>query len=130
MKILSPKETKITLQRFKELDPAIMDKCITDVVNNAINRVKSNDKNIYKYNPYLKSYLVILMYKNYILFGVEKSGLETAAAAKKDAVKTLQQIRKDKIPDYSLKRIALEINRLDAGMAKLLLREQRRDLQK
>ena len=66
------------------------------------------------------------MHKNYIIFGIEKSGFDTESSAKRDAINVLRDIRKDKISEYSIKRIITEINRLDQGMARIRDKEARR----
>ena len=66
------------------------------------------------------------MHKKYIIFGIEKTGFDTEVLAKKDAIKTLRDIRKDKLPEYSVKRIITELNRLEAGMSRIRSSEARR----
>lgn len=126
MKLLSPKEVKNSIQKFREFDPSSVDPRIEKLIEDNISLVREGNKDRFQYNPYLRSYLLILMHKKFILFGIEKSGFETEASAKKDAIKTLRDIRKDKLPDYSVKRIVLELNRLDAGMARIRSSEERR----
>lgn len=126
MKFLSPKEAKEALEKFKKYDPTHVEEKIEKLVSNNIEMVKRGSKDNFKYNPYLRSYVLMLMHKNYIIFGIEKSGFDTESSAKRDAIKVLRDIRKDKIPEYSIKRIITEINRLDQGMARIRDKEARR----
>jgi hypothetical protein len=119
VKLLSPKEVKQSLQKFKAFDPLVVGRRVETLIQDNIALVKQGKRENFQYNPYLRSYLLILMHKKFVIFGVEKSGFETEAAAKKDAIKTLREIQKDKLPDYSVKRIAIELNRLDAGMERM-----------
>lgn len=126
MKLLSPKEAKEALEKFKKYDPSHVEEKIEKLVSNNIEMVKKGNKDNFKYNPYLRSYVLMLMHKNYIIFGIEKSGFDTESSAKRDAINVLRDIRKDKIPEYSIKRIITEINRLDQGMARIRDKEARR----
>jgi hypothetical protein len=126
MKLLNPKETKDALEKFKQFDPSIIEEKIENLVNHNIEMVRRANKENFQFNPYLRTYILMLMYKKYIVFGIEKAGFETEAAAKRDAIKTLREIRKDKIPEYSVKRIVMELNRLDHGMARIRSNEARR----
>ncbi len=126
MKLLNPKEAKDALDKFKLYDPSVVDEKIEKLINSNIELVRKGNKENFQYNPYLCSYILMLMHKKYILLGIENTGFETEAAAKKDAIKILRDIRKDKIPEYSVKRIITEINRLDQGMARIRSNEERR----
>ncbi len=126
MKLLNPKETKDALARFKKFDPSTVEDRVEKLVNNNIELVRKGNKDNFQFNPYLRSYILMLMHKNYIIFGIEKSGFDTASAAKRDAIKTLRDIRKDKIPEYSIKRIIIEIERIDQGRERIRSNEARR----
>jgi hypothetical protein len=126
MKLLSPKEVKDAIQKFREFAPSSVDPRIKKLIEDNISLVRDGNKDRFQYNPYLRSYLLILMHKKFIIFGIEKSGFETEASAKRDAIKTLRDIGKDKLPDYSIKRIVLELNRLDAGMASIKSKQEKR----
>jgi hypothetical protein len=126
MKLLNPKEVKEALQKFKEFDPSTVESRIEKLIDDNIHLVRNGNRNNFQYNPYLRSYLLILMHKKFVIFGIEKSGFETESSAKKDAIKTLRDIQKDKLPDYSVKRIVLELNRLDAGMARIRSGQEKR----
>lgn len=126
MKLLNPRDVKETLHKFKEFDPVLIEKRIQKLIEDNIHSVLQSCKDNFQYNPYLRSYLLILTYKKFIILGIEKSGFETESSAKKDAIKTLRDIQKDKLPDYSIMRIITEINRLDAGIARVRSNEARR----
>lgn len=126
MKVLSPKQVKETLEKLRDFDPALVDPRIEDLINKTIIEVKGGNKDVFNYNPYLKSYLLILKHKKFIIFGIEKDGFDTLALARRDALKTLRDIQRDKIPDYSVKRIVTELIRLDSGMERKRNNEERR----
>ncbi len=126
MKFLNPKEVKDALDKFKLFDPTVIEERIEKLIDSNIELIRNGRKENFQYNPYLRSYILMLMHKKYIIFGIEMTGLETESAAKKDAIRILRDIRKDKLPEYSVKRIVMEINRLDQGMARIRSNEERR----
>lgn len=71
MKLLNPKEAKEALEKFKHFDPSIMEEKIEKLVNSNIELVRRGNKESFQYNPYLRSYILMLMYKKYIIFGIE-----------------------------------------------------------
>lgn len=126
MKILNPKDVKTTIQKYKEFDPATVDERINQLMLDNISSINAGKKDTFQFNPYLQSYLLIVKYKTYILFGIEKSGFKTEESAKKDAIKTLKDIQKDKVPEYSVKRVFGELNRVVSGLARVRSHRQRR----
>ncbi len=77
MKLLNPKETKDALEKFKQFDPSIMEEKIDNLVNHNIEMVRRANKENFQFNPYLRTDILMLMYKKYIVFGIEKSCFET-----------------------------------------------------
>ncbi len=69
MKFLNPKEVKDALDKFKLFDPTVIEERIEKLIDSNIELIRNGRKENFQYNPYLRSYILMLMHKKYIIFG-------------------------------------------------------------
>lgn len=109
IRFLSPRETKASAQRYREYEHEFVYKTIKRIIACNLKQMDSEDEGVFRYNKYLKSYLLMIKYKKYILFGVERFGIDNEELAKKDAIKTLNDLEQDRLPECSIERIIREV---------------------
>ena len=109
IRFLSPRETKASAQKYREYDHEFVSRTIKRIIACNLKQMDSKDEGVFRYNKYLKSYLLMIKYKKYILFGVERFGIDNEEFAKKDAIKTLNDLEQDRLPECSIERIIREV---------------------
>lgn len=106
----------MSAQRYKDFDHDFVSKTIKRIIACNIKKIDNEDKDVFRYNKYLKSYLLMIKYKKYILFGIERFGIDNAELAKKDALKTLDDLEHDQLPEFSIEMIIREIAVINKGI--------------
>lgn len=109
IKFLSPRETKASAQKYREYDHEFVSKTIKRIIACNLKQIDDEDEGVFRYNKYLKSYLLMIKYKKYILFGIERFGIDNEELAKQDAIKTLNDLEHDQLPECSIERIIREV---------------------
>jgi hypothetical protein len=109
IRFLSPRETKASAQKYREYDHEFVSKTIKRIIVCNLKQMDSQDEGVFRYNKYFKSYLPMIKYNKYILFGIERFGIDNRELAKQDAIKTLNDLEQDRLPECSIERIIREV---------------------
>lgn len=116
MDIPSDKDTKSAIKKYKEFNSKRIERRIFDLIKFNRDLILSGDKESFRFNKFLKSYMITIRYKKYVLFGIEKNGFENESLAKADALETLNSLQNDQLPNHSVKNIIDSLNLIDSAI--------------
>lgn len=116
MDIPSDKDTQSAIKKNKEFNSKRIERRIFDLIKFNRELILADDKESFRFNKFLKSYMITIRYKKYVLFGIEKNGFDNELLAKYDALETLNALQNDQLLNHSVKSIIDALNLIDLAI--------------